>query len=317
LNNKDKYRELCKIEPTIPIFSKDWWLDAVVGEDNWDVILVEKGEEIVASLPFVTKRKFLIRYITMPVLTQTAGIWMRYPKNQKYANRLSFEKEISRNIIEGLPKFNMFSQNFHHTFTNWLPFYWKDFKQHTRYTYIIEDLHDHDEIYKNFKSNIKTDIKKALTKVRVAETNDLNLFWNLIIKTFRRQRINVPYSFSLLQKLDKACVKNNSRKLFIAQDSNGEVHAGVYIVWDDQSAYYLISGGDPELRNSGATSLLLWEAIKFSSTVTKSFDFEGSMIQPIERFFSAFGAVQKPYFNISKTNSKLLKIRSVIREVKK
>jgi hypothetical protein len=32
------------------------------------------------------------------------------------------------------------------------------------------------------------------------------------------------------------------------------------------------------------------------------------MIEPVERFFRAFGAIQTPYFAISKTNSKLLKI---------
>jgi len=32
--------------------------------------------------------------------------------------------------------------------------------------------------------------------------------------------------------------------------------------------------GDPESRNSGATNLLLWEAIKFCSKVTKEFNFK-------------------------------------------
>lgn len=69
-----------------------------------------------------------------------------------------------------------------------------------------------------------------------------------------------------------------------------------------------MSGSDPILRSSGAISLLRWESIKYSSSVTKSFDFEGSMIEPIERFMRSFGAIQTPYFAISKTNSKLLKI---------
>ena len=50
-------------------------------------------------------------------------------------------------------------------------------------------------------------------------------------------------------------------------------HAGVYIVWDSNSAYYIMGGGDPELRSSGATTLCMWEAIKFSASVTACFDF--------------------------------------------
>lgn len=55
-------------------------------------------------------------------------------------------------------------------------------------------------------------------------------------------------------------------------------------------------------------SFLTWEAIKFSSGVTKTFDFEGSMIESVERFFRAFGAKQKPYFQVSKINSLPYKI---------
>ena len=67
-----------------------------------------------------------------------------------------------------------------------------------------------------------------------------------------------------------------------------------------------MGGGNPTLRNSGATSLCMWEAIKLASTVTKVFDFEGSMIEPIERFFRGFGAMQKPYFAITHKPSKVL-----------
>ena len=59
-----------------------------------------------------------------------------------------------------------------------------------------------------------------------------------------------------------------------------------------QSAYDLMGGSDPSLRTSGAMSLLMWEAIKFAGQVTRRFDFEGSMLQPVERFFRAFGGRQ-------------------------
>jgi hypothetical protein len=93
------------------------------------------------------------------------------------------------------------------------------------------------------------------------------------------------------------------------------LHAGIYVVWDEQSAYYLMGGGDPELRSSGATSLCMWEAIKFVSTKTKSFDFEGSMIERVERFFRAFGAIQTPYFSITKTDSRVFKIAQIARSL--
>lgn len=113
--------------------------------------------------------------------------------------------------------------------------------------------------------------------------------------------------------MDTACAGHNARKILFAVDREKRIHAAIYIIWDKNSAYYLMGGSDPDLRHSGATSLLVWETIKYAATVTKRFDFEGSMIEPIERFFRAFGAQQSPYFHITKTTSVLLNIVLSIR----
>jgi hypothetical protein len=46
MTNKDKYRQLCSKETSLPLFSRDWWLDAACGETLWDVLLVEEKEKI-------------------------------------------------------------------------------------------------------------------------------------------------------------------------------------------------------------------------------------------------------------------------------
>ncbi|MCK5179069.1 MAG: GNAT family N-acetyltransferase, partial [Candidatus Omnitrophica bacterium] len=137
---------------------------------------------------------------------------------------------------------------------------------------------------------------------------DIEKVYALAQMTFERQKKRIPFSLETLKNIDSACAAKNCRKTFFAKDEKGEIQAALYIVWDENSAYYLVSGANPEYRNSGAGSLLTWEAIKFASTITKRFDFEGSIIEPIERFFRSFGSVQKPFFNITKTNSIVLKI---------
>jgi len=87
---KDEYRSLCDAESSIPLFSQAWWLDVVAGE-AWDVALVTKGEEIVASMPYVVKQQYGMKFISQPSLTQTQGPWLRQT-NAKYAKRLSREK---------------------------------------------------------------------------------------------------------------------------------------------------------------------------------------------------------------------------------
>ena len=283
------------------IFSQPWWLDAVA-PGSWDKVTVENGGHVAARLPYVSRHKRGMTMLTMPPLTQTLGPWLR-PYSGKYTNRLSKEKQLMTELIEKLPKFDLFTQNFHHSITNWLPFYWQGFQQTTRYTYVLEDLTDLDSVWQAIRSNIKTDVRKARKQLSVRCDLGLDAFLDLNEMTFSRQGFSLPYSRDLVARLDRACEDRNCRRMFFAEDAQGRLHAAVYIIWDEKAAYYLMSGSDPELRNSGAMSLLMWEAIQYSATVTQTFDFEGSMLESVERFFRSFGARQKPYFQVSKVNS--------------
>jgi len=315
-DTKSRYINLCKVETTIPIFSQPWWLDSVSGKGNWGVCLVEKDSEVIASMPYEVENRLGFNLIKMPLLTQNLGPWIR-PSKLKYTNKLSQQKKLMNQLIDQLPKYDYFSQNWHYSQTNFIAFFWRGFQQSSKYTYVIEDLSDLDGVWNGFQSKIKGDIKKARDRFKLVIDENLTIddFINLNSQVFHRQNIMSPYSDQSIVLLDQACFENNASKMFIAVDEKGRKHAAVYIVWDHNSAYYLLGGGDPELRNSGATSFCMWEAIKFASTVANKFDFEGSMIEPIERFVRAFGATQIPYHSITKTPSLLLRTRSALLQI--
>lgn len=315
---RDQYRALCDRESTIPLFSQAWWLDALAGEGRWDVALVEKNGQIEASMPYVMRKRFGRIILGHPPLTQTLGPWIR-DVDGKHASRLARQKDLMQQLIAALPRYDHFSQNWHFRQTNWLPFYWLGFTQTTYYTYRLSMISDQQKLWNSFRENIRREIRKAERRYQLMVRTDLGVhaFLQLNAQTFKRQGHNIPYSKNLVARLDDACVERHARRIFIAEDAQGRAHAGIYLVWDHNSAYYLMGGGDPELRTSGATSLCMWEAIKFASSVTKSFDFEGSMIEPIERFFRAFGAEQTPYFAVSHTPSKLIRAAIIARDLMK
>ncbi|GFZ33712.1 hypothetical protein CSC2_42380 [Clostridium zeae] len=317
MTDKERYRELCKIEKTIPIFSKDWWMDAVCGESNWDVILVDKGGKIVGALPYYARESKGKKSIVQPVLTQKNGVWIAYPSNQKYAKKLAYEKDIMNSIIDKLSelKLEQYNQNFHYGVTNWLPFYWKGFTQTTRYTYVIENLYDIDNIFNNIDSKTRNQIRKSEKIVNIKEDMNIEDFYKLNTMTFNRQSIKIPYSLEVVKKIYEACSANGCVKILFAEDDEGNVHSAVFVVWDENSAYYLMGANDPNFRYSESNTLLIWEAIKYCSKVTKKFDFEGSMIEDIERFFRSFGAEQKAYFNISKYMAKKSLIKIIIKDI--
>jgi len=300
----------------MPIFLEAWWLDAVAGE-TWDVALVEKGGHVFSAMPYTLQtRKPGLLYLGQPTLTQHLGPWLK-DQPGKYAKKLSREKDLMQALITQLPVYASFKQNWSYRVQNWLPFFWKGFSQTTGYTYVIPDLSDLDEVFSQFQDKVRTDIRKAEGRngLIVSDTDPLEVFLQLNKKVFERQSMEQANSDAFVSKLVSAAQKHNRVKWFVASDNEGRPHAGVMVVWDEHSAYYIMGGGDPELRNSGATSLCMWEAIKFSSTVTKCFDFEGSMIEPVERFFRGFGAKQMPYFSVSHTPSRFLRIAKALKAV--
>jgi hypothetical protein len=291
------------ITQTNSIFQQPWWLEAVA-PGQWDAVVVQQGDEVVARMPYVLKKKHGLTVVTMPKLTQTLGPWIS-ASDAKYTNQLSRQKELMGELIEKLPKYDLFSQNFSPEVTNWLPFYWAGFSASLNYTYRIEDLTNLDAVWSDFRENIRREIRKSQKVVAVRDDLGIEKFLQMARFTFQRQNKSLPYSEALVHRLDEECGKRNARRILFAVDAEERVHAAVFLVWDEKAAYYLMSGGDPQLRSSGATSLLIWETIKFAASVSKTFDFEGSMIEPIERYFRAFGARQVPYLSVSRMGKRM------------
>ena len=316
MTDKERYRELCAKEPSIPIYSRDWWLDCVCGENKWDVLLYfpDQGSEAVeAAFPVYSPYK---KGIIMPLFAQTMGIWFNPIFEQKnYSKNLLRKQNICERLIVRLPEHTYFIQNFHYSFTDWLPFYWKGYRQTTRYSYILPDIRNIAEIEKNRSNNIRQNIKKALTKyqMEVKTRISADLFLEIYAKSFERQGEKAYQPKALHQLIETAYLRNQG-DTWGAFDESGQLHAAVFVVWQENCAYYIAGGSDSIGRKSGAHILVLSEAIRAVSNISASFDFEGSMIPGVERVFRSFGAIQKPYFTISKGSRPL--IRETIRALR-
>lgn len=290
---------LCQTEADIPLFSMDWWLDCVCGEKNWEVLLIEKDEQIVAAFPFYMPQK---GNIYMPAYTQTMGIWFNLGfEVENYTKELHRKQVVCKTLISQLPHFNYFSQNFDYSFTDWLPFHWEGFSQTTRYTYLLPDIKDAEYLQKRLSKNIVRNIQKAKNQSRLSvhENIPVELFIQINKKTFLRQNIN-PTALDNLRQLIEVSISRNQGTILGVFDEEKNLHAAVFIVWQNNRAYYIAGGSDPELRKSGAHIWALWEAILFTSSHAQSFNFEGSMIKGIEHIFREFGGIQVPYFHIHK-----------------
>ena len=316
MNKQIQYVDFCKQELFIPVFSQPWWLDIVCGPENWDVILIEKGDQIIATFPYyMCKGRLGMKYIMMPILTQKMGPYIKYPKGQKYTSKLSYEKEIMQEIIANLPEYDFFNVSFDYEYSNWLPFYWKGFKQTIRYTYVIEDISNIEKVVTEFDSKKRAHLRKGEKNVMIKYDLSPEKFITFYQVCLSKNGHVLSYPPKLFCDLCKAAYKNKQGRIVYAVDHENHIHGAIFYIWDNIAAYDLVTAFDPEYGNSGASTYLIYQLIKDSLEKCNTFDFEGSMIESVEESFRKFGTIQKSYFRIYKQNSRKSKLVQAIKDL--
>ncbi len=296
-HHRDLYRSFANEVPDLPLFMQPWYLDAVCEGGQWDAVVVEKGGKIAAVLPYFLKQKLAWKYVTMPQLCKQMGPYLL----PEYRN-LKWEMRLYEALIAQLPTgLAAFEQNFNYSVLNWLPFYWEGFKQTTLYSYVLPLEVPEEQLFKNIEKNYRQKIRAAEARLSIGHDLPLSDLHRLVGLSFERQGMEPPIGKAFLQQLYTALSDHHCCKLFFATDPiNGQVHSAALLIWDQHTAYYLMSGDDPSLRSSGAAVLLKWAAICYAKKElgVPLFDFEGSMLKGVEQGRRDFGAQQRPYFRV-------------------
>ncbi|MBP9637424.1 MAG: GNAT family N-acetyltransferase, partial [Bacteroidaceae bacterium] len=177
------------------------------------------------------------------------------------------------------------------------------YKQSTRYTYLIENIGNYEKVLSRFSSAKQRQLRKA-EKAEFSFEFDLkpDEFYALH-KQFlasRKEDAMIDYSYLLFLRLWKVATTRKQGQIFALRDKQGNLHCAHFIVWDSISAYDLLYFINPSYASSGASTLVIANILKWLNGKTRSFDFEGSMIESVENSYRQFGTVQKAYFQIHK-----------------
>lgn len=301
MTNKEKYNQFIS-KNYVPIYSKSWWMDAVCQPENWDVWLYEKDGDICAVMPYYMEQRGAYWYITKAPLTQNNGIIFKENESNKRETIAKFQERIidaANDFINSLC-LDVYEQQYHYSFDNWLPFFWNRYTAITRYTYVIEDTSDIEAVWGEMASNYRQNIRKGYRIAQICEGFDADEFWNLHKKVFEKQGLECPFSYELWIRLYSMCRNHDCGKIFYAKDSCGNILSILFLIWDEQSVYHLLGGSMPEYQHLQTYNVLTWEGIKFASKMGLKYDFEGSVIKKISKSMRQFGGKPMPYFRIRK-----------------
>jgi hypothetical protein len=287
-----------------PLFFQPYWLKSVTLQ--WKAIsLVNSSNQLIGAYIYC----YNDNRVYMPSFTPFLGPWLL----EQCSNKEVFS--LLEKATEELSKFKFIEQKWSPKYINWLPFYWKNYNQSTRFTQVIKYNPDVKEMIALYKNNVKRDIKYVTKKLVIKEFIDISLLYQMIFKSFKRRALPPPVSLEELESFLTKLKQHNCFFLLGAfSEGNQLVSAGLY-VYDKMRCYYLMGGYD-DIAPSGGMSYVIHHAILYSQEKKLDFDFEGSMIMGINNFFSSFGAELVPYNYINKYDyTKVEKIKILLKEI--
>ncbi len=183
--------------------------------------------------------------------------------------------------------------------TDCLPFFWRDYKVVPQYTYLLSLDQTDEVILADMAEARRRNISKARRDGLQAElTDDYSAIATLVDATFARQGKDVRREY--VKRILFSFARPENSYAFVVR-SNGVTISGAFVVHDARTAYYLLGGYDTEGKHHGAGALAMFEAIRHARELgLKTFDFEGSMVPAIERYFRGFGGRLTPYLRVNK-----------------
>jgi CelD/BcsL family acetyltransferase involved in cellulose biosynthesis len=295
---KEQYRIFCQSESSLPIFMQDWWMDAVCAGKQWDVLLSHDANgDIRAAMPYLLCKRAGMRYILMPPMTQIGGLWIRtdIQNDSKQVQRIC--QDIANQLQE--LKLTYYYQQFPSSSSAVTAFAQMGFNTSERITYRIEDLSDTDALIASFSKNKKRQLQKAQS-LHADHTLNAEDFYRFHSHCMQEQGKHINYTREFLLVLDRKTNRLNQSKYIAIRNSNNDLLAAAFLVWDQHHLYYLIPCYSNQYKDSGAGALLVLETIKLAQKLGLAFDFEGSMDSGIANHYKQFGSTPTCYYSVEK-----------------
>ncbi len=262
------------------VYGYTWYLDLVC--EHWEALVDQHYETV---MPITFKKKFGIPYLFQPLFTQQLGVFSQNLLNEQIVEKYIAAIPSRYKFIEiNLNSFNKISDN-------------STIHRKYRTTYQLDLIGDYTSLYKNYATNTKRNLKKALAKqITIVE----NLSPNELLK-LKRENQRVPLTednLSLLMRIVTNAVRFKIANIYGAYNSENTLCAACCFITSHNKTIMLLAVSNEEGKMNGAMSQIINTHIKHNVEKSLILDFEGSDIPGLARFYSGFGAIPCKYMQI-------------------
>tara|TARA_R110001583_G_scaffold34847_6_gene116642 strand:- start:12494 stop:13375 length:882 start_codon:yes stop_codon:yes gene_type:complete len=280
----NKYDNCVKYAENSRIYAYSWYLDIVA--DNWDV-LVLNDYEAVMPLPFLRfKKLFFLKKIAQPNFCQQLGV---------FCIKVLPEIVMSDFLIKFSElKFRYYNFNSFQKINNEII----NCSVIKKINFELDLVKPYHEIYNGYAKNLKRNLKKA-NKIELVISSETTVSDFLLLKENNKKHTIKSTQYKLMRKLINELLQRNLATIYGVYFEN-KLIASAFFVEEKQRVTHLFSATTIIGKEVGAIPYLFDVIIKNNSAKKMIFDFEGSMIPNVARFFKSFGAKQTNYYSLEK-----------------
>lgn len=304
MTTRDRYTTFYSRLSAPPLFHHPRWLDILCGPEKWTTLFyTDKKDHDQALMPITRPGKLHRFLLRQPPLTPWLGpLYLDHP-DYTPQRRHALELKAMRTFAQHMPRAARTMLHLAPHSGSWLPFYWAGFRQTTRYTYQIDLTASQEELWSGVARKQRQLIRRGQQEVTITENGPwIEEVYRGLQATLSRHKVPVPLSTTQWQQLTSWLRAEDQGRLYSALSADGQPTGHVFMVWDDRTAYFLISTA-PQGRMSDNFTMptLVWHVVRAAAARgCQTFDFEGSMLQGVGRFFRSFGALPVPYHRLTK-----------------
>lgn len=254
------------------IYALSWILDVV--SPGWEALVSEDYQYV---MPLPVKRKFGIKYLVQPILTQQLGIFSKSPIDQKIVN--IFIRKIPYLSYEiNLNEMNSTSEGIE------LP------------NYTLDLQNDIGSLKSNFSKNTLRNISNS-QKGGLLVDKDISV--DEFLKFYFTEELNfLRPNERITRQLIETLHQKQVLHIRGCRLNETELISAVCIVKWNNRIIYLLPISSALGKEHAAMFLIINSLIEEFSETEMLLDFEGSKIEGIARFYKGFGAQLTPYYLI-------------------
>jgi hypothetical protein len=259
------------------IYAYSVYLDHMA--DNWDAIIMDNYK---AVMPLPWRKKSGIYYIYQPFLTAQLGL---------FGNVVT--DDLLKEFLSAIPeKFRLWEFSLNHGNL----FKIEGYELYERKNFVLDLSLSYDELYKNYRENIRRNIKKSL-QFGCYINNDISIEQVASLASSRDPDIKEKdlQNFKILYKYFYSI---DGAKCYGVFSKQNELISSAAFLFSNNRTYYILIGNHPNGRTLGASHALVDSFIKDHSGKNLVLDFEGSDIRNLAFFYSSFGAKEENYMAI-------------------